>query len=143
MSLWIYLMMLRGCLLPLVASICCIRCTAVAELISEFYATFEFDLPNDFFIATLNIIRLWLLGWGFKQSITNFNVTLGFIDKVYVAFREYQRVLVIIFSHFSLLIRVYWYGVCEVYRVCRECLWLCSAIFLFSYWNLVGYLCWS
>lgn len=66
-----------------------IQCPAFVKLTREFYATFEFDLPQEFTFTTPNVIRFPLLGWKFKQSLTEFNLTFRFIDQAYSESKKY------------------------------------------------------
>lgn len=66
-----------------------IQCPAFVELTREFYATFEFDLPHEYTVTTPNVVRFRLLGREFKQSLTDFNLAFGFIDRPYSESREY------------------------------------------------------
>ncbi|XP_027081029.1 uncharacterized protein [Coffea arabica] len=64
---------------------------AFVELVREFYAIFEFDLPTGYTVSTPNVIRFRLMGQEFHHSITDFNLALGFIDQAYVESREYTE----------------------------------------------------
>ncbi|KAH9784028.1 hypothetical protein KPL71_009511 [Citrus sinensis] len=60
-----------------------VDCLGYVELIREFYATFQFNMPNDFTLHTPNVIKFRLMGQNFSHSITDFNLALGFIDDDY------------------------------------------------------------
>ncbi|XP_071902173.1 uncharacterized protein [Coffea arabica] len=62
---------------------------AFVELVREFYATFEFNLPTGYTVSTPNVIRFRLMGQEFHHSITDFNLAFGFIDPAYAESREY------------------------------------------------------
>ena len=70
-----------------------IFCPAFVELTREFYATFEFELPSRFTLATPNVIRFRLMGREFNFSITEFNLAFGFITREYAETREYSECL--------------------------------------------------
>lgn len=61
----------------------------LVELTREFYATFEFELPNEFTVNTLNVIRHRFLGREFRQLIAEFNLAFGFIGRAQSKMREY------------------------------------------------------
>lgn len=65
------------------------RCSAFVELTKEFYATFKFELPNEFTANTLDVIRYRLMGTEFMQSITKFNLAMGFINRARSETNEY------------------------------------------------------
>ena len=56
---------------------------AFTELTWEFYATFKFNVPDEFSVTTPGVVRFRLMGKEFTQSITKFNLALGFIDIPY------------------------------------------------------------
>ena len=60
-----------------------VDCLGYVELIREFYATFQFTMPNDFTLYTPDVIKFRLMGRNFSHSITDFNLALGFIDDDY------------------------------------------------------------
>ena len=60
------------------------------ELTWEFYTIFEFNIPNEFSITTLDVVHFQLMGKEFKQSITKFNLAFGFIDILYSQSAEYM-----------------------------------------------------
>ncbi|KAH9779128.1 hypothetical protein KPL71_007608 [Citrus sinensis] len=60
-----------------------VDCLGYVELIREFYATFQFNMPNDFTLHTPDVIKFRLMGRNFSHSITDFNLALGFIDDDY------------------------------------------------------------
>ena len=64
---------------------------AFVELVREFYATFEFDLPTNYTVSTPDVIRFRLMGQEFHHSITDFNLAFGFIDPAYAESREYAE----------------------------------------------------
>ncbi|KAH9716295.1 hypothetical protein KPL71_021412 [Citrus sinensis] len=55
----------------------------------EFYATFQFNRPNDFTLHTSDVIKFRLMGRNFSHSIMDFNLALGFIDDDYSTSDEY------------------------------------------------------
>ena len=57
-----------------------VDCLGYVELIRKFYATFQFNIPNDSTLHTPDVIKFTLMGQNFSRSITNFNLALGFID---------------------------------------------------------------
>ena len=63
---------------------------AFTELTWEFYATFEFNIPDEFSVTTPDVVRFRLMGKEFKQSITKFNLAFGFIDILYSQSAEYM-----------------------------------------------------
>ena len=56
----------------------------------EFYAIFEFNILDEFSVTTLGVVRFRLMGREFTQSITEFNLALGFIDIPYSQSEEYM-----------------------------------------------------
>ncbi|KAH9751265.1 hypothetical protein KPL71_014224 [Citrus sinensis] len=66
-----------------------VDCLGYVELIREFYATFQFTMPNDFTLHTPDVIKFRLMGRNFSHSITDFNLALGFIDDDYSTSDEY------------------------------------------------------
>ena len=56
-----------------------INCPAFIELTREFYTTFSFTRPEGFTLDSPNVVRYRLMGKEFKQSMTEFNIALGFI----------------------------------------------------------------
>ncbi|KAH9741368.1 Endonuclease [Citrus sinensis] len=66
-----------------------VDCLGYVELIREFYATFQFTMPNDFTLHTPDVIKFRLMGQNFSHSITDFNLALGFIDDDYSTSDEY------------------------------------------------------
>ncbi|KAH9716328.1 hypothetical protein KPL71_021425 [Citrus sinensis] len=69
-----------------------VDCLGYVELIREFYATFQFNIPNDFTLHTPNVIKFKLMGRNFSQSITDFNLALGFINDDYSSSDAYLRI---------------------------------------------------
>ena len=64
--------------------------SAFTELTWDFYATFEFNIPDEFSVTTPGVVRFRLMGREFTQSITEFNLALGFIDIPYSQSEEYM-----------------------------------------------------
>ena len=60
-----------------------IFCPTFVDLVRGFYSTFEFDLPTRYTVDTPNVIWFRLMGQEFNFSITQFNLTFGFIDREY------------------------------------------------------------
>ena len=68
-----------------------VDCLSYVELIREFYATFQFNVPNDFTLHTPDVIKFRLMGRNFSHSITDFNLALRFIDDDYSSSDAYRN----------------------------------------------------
>ncbi|KAH9782757.1 hypothetical protein KPL71_009045 [Citrus sinensis] len=78
-----------------------VDCLGYVELIREFYATFQFTMPNDFTLHTPEVIKFRLMGRNFSHSITDFNLALGFIDDDYSTSDEYLGTTCDFSEHFE------------------------------------------
>ena len=70
-----------------------VDCLGHVELIREFYATFQFNIPNDFALHTLDVIKFRLMGRNFSRTkhieirhhfsryyFQNWDITLEFVS---------------------------------------------------------------
>lgn len=62
-----------------------INCPAYIELVRDFYTTFVLNIfAENFTLASLEVVKVRLMGKSFKLSITEFNFALGLISEEYV-----------------------------------------------------------